>query len=75
MSDPQIRIEVHGCAACGAAVIDQERHLHWHAAAMGGAGRELDDQPNYELIGLVEPPRRPAAPRRRSHTRRGSPLA
>ncbi len=55
MSDqPQIRVELHACAACGAVVVDQERHFDWHGAIKAGAGRALDYRPDYELIGLVE---------------------
>jgi len=51
---PQIRVELRACAACGAVVVDQERHFDWHAAIREGAGRALDYRPDYELIGLVD---------------------
>ena len=55
MSEPHIRIELHACAACGAVVVDQERHFDWHAAIKDGAGRALDYRPDYELVGLIDP--------------------
>ena len=51
---PQIRVEVRACAACGAVVVDQDRHFDWHAAIKEGAGRALDYRPDYELIGYVD---------------------
>jgi hypothetical protein len=51
---PQIRIELHACAACGAVVVDQDRHFDWHAAIKDGEGRALDYRPDYELVGLVD---------------------
>jgi len=47
-------VELRACAACGAVVVDQERHFDWHAAIREGAGRALDYRPDYELIGLVD---------------------
>ena len=52
--DPLVRVEVRACAACGAVVVDQERHFDWHAAIKAGAGRALDYRPHYELIGLID---------------------
>jgi len=55
MDDQQrIRIELRACAACGAVVVDQDRHFDWHAAIRQGAGRALDYRPDYELVGLID---------------------
>jgi len=54
--EPQIRIEVRACAACGAVVVDHQRHREWHVAIKNGAGRALEYRPHFELIGLIDAP-------------------
>lgn len=55
MKDPSdVRIELRACAACGAVVVDQDRHFDWHAAIRAGTGPALDYRPDYELVGLIE---------------------
>lgn len=54
LNEPPIQIELHACAACGAVVVDQDRHFDWHAAIQEGAGRALAHRPDYKLIGLVD---------------------
>jgi len=54
--EAQIRIEVRACAACGAVVVDRERHIEWHLAIREGAGRALDYRPHFEFVGLIDAP-------------------
>jgi len=51
---PLIKVELRACSACGAVVVDEDRHFEWHAAIRAGAGRALDFRPDYELVGLID---------------------